>query len=304
MLTINHDFESRTYKSIFQTIDFFPKKSVTGIRLYQFTDVHYSSNDRVCPSHRQWCDEITLVYGGKGETIINDQAFPLLQNSIHLCFKDDVHKIISSQEDPLRFFCIGYLIEPNNPLYTLSENTRQNIRTSDYPFIKNIFDLLPAFQTIRSILPQVSNTDLNSYIVDNTLNHILINIFLKFVKFKSSSKSIISMEDSIVTNIIGYLHANTDNINALQQMPNNMGYSYSYLSHLFAKKTGQTLTSYFTQLRMTEAQKSLQSGSSVTTVAQQLGYSSIHSFSRAYKAYFSCNAVQNKKSSDKDGKRK
>lgn len=110
------------------------------------------------------------------------------------------------------------------------------------------------------------------------------------------------MKDNLVMNIIGYLHAHINNINALGQISDNMGYSYSYLSHLFSQKTGQTLTGYFTRLRMEEAQKALQSGSSVTTVALQLGYSSIHSFSRAYKAYFSDNAIQNKKSKDKNGK--
>lgn len=304
MSTISYNQDSRTYQSFFQMEDYFPQKSETSIRLYMFSDVHYICSNRVSSSHRQWCDEITPVYSGNGKTIHNGKEFPLVQNSIHLCFKDDVHQIISSQENPLRFFCIGYLIDPDSPLYSLSENLRQDMRITDYPFIKNVFDLLPDFQTIRSILPQVSETKLNPYIIDNTLNNILINIFLKFVKLESSSKNAVSMKDSLVMNIIGYLHANIDNINALQQISNDMGYSYSYLSHLFAQKTGQTLTSYFTQLRMTEAQKSLQSGSSVTTVAQQLGYSSIHSFSRAYKAYFSCNAVQNKKSSDKDGKRK
>lgn len=68
-----------------------------------FADVHHNSIDRVSPSHRQWCDEITLVYSGNGKTIHNGKEFPLIQNSIHLCFKDDVHQIISSKQNPLHF---------------------------------------------------------------------------------------------------------------------------------------------------------------------------------------------------------
>lgn len=302
MPTISYSESSRTYQSFFQMEESFPKKSDTNIRLYMFADVHHNSIDRVSPSHRQWCDEITLIYSGNGKTIHNGKEFPLIQNSIHLCFKDDVHQIISSKQDPLHFFGIGYLIEADSPLYALTENLRQDVQTSDYPFIKNVFDLLPAFQMIRDILPCPSENSLNSYIVDNTVNHILINIFLKFLKIETPSKSAVSMKDNLVMNIIGYLHAHINNINALGQISDDMGYSYSYLSHLFSQKTGQTLTGYFTRLRMEEAQKALQSGSSVTTVALQLGYSSIHSFSRAYKAYFSDNAIQNKKGKDENGK--
>ena len=67
-------------------------------------------------------------------------------------------------------------------------------------------------------------------------------------------------------------------------MPEDTGYSYLYLSHFFSQKMGKSLKSFFTVLRMNTATELLRK-KRVTEVAEILGYSSIHSFSRAYKQF-------------------
>ena len=71
-------------------------------------------------------------------------------------------------------------------------------------------------------------------------------------------------------------------MNALQTLPEDMGYSYSYLSHIFSARMGQSLKEFFAALRASEATELLKK-KSVTEVSAIMGYSSIHAFTRAYR---------------------
>ena len=82
---------------------------------------------------------------------------------------------------------------------------------------------------------------------------------------------------------MSYLKNNVYQINALSRLSEDTGYSYSYLSHLFSQKMGQTLKGFFASIRMNAADKLL-AEKTVSEVSELLGYSSVHAFSRAYKA--------------------
>ncbi len=63
-------------------------------------------------------------------------------------------------------------------------------------------------------------------------------------------------------------------------------YNYRYLGRVFSRVTGKSLRAYYAECRMREAERLLADGYSVTETAEALSYSSIHSFSRSYKAHY------------------
>lgn len=71
----------------------------------------------------------------------------------------------------------------------------------------------------------------------------------------------------------------------IEDIEKEFSYSYRHMSQLFKKEFGISLMAYRHQKRMEHAKRLLRT-ESVATVAAAVGFGSIYSFSRAFKAYF------------------
>ncbi len=287
--------EQKYYLAVFKSKNIMDLSCKNKLRLFQFADVHCKTSNDSNSSHRQWCDEITFVYSGQGEIISEDTRYPIKSGQIHLCFAEDMHQIIPSKTSPLRFFCIGFSLDKKNPLYPLYIAAKEEIRANKNAVISGKTDLLPAFQLILSAIYSEEDIESNKAIITNTLNYIFASVFKSFLKSESQGpKTNISMKGSLVYYIVSYLKNNIYNIDALSSLSEDTGYSYSYLSHLFSEKMGQSLKEFFAGLRM-DAATELLSEKSVTEVSDLLGYSSVHAFTRAYKAVYNISPSQVRK---------
>ena len=75
-------------------------------------------------------------------------------------------------------------------------------------------------------------------------------------------------------------------IKDLREIAQMMGYSYSYVSHIFREEVGISLQAYYTNKKIKRAMHMLaKNRHSVTRVAEMLQYQSIHSFSKAFKRF-------------------
>ena len=285
MKTILTPNQQKFYYAAFTDENIYKYASFNGVEIFQLADVHSKATTETKPVHKQWCDEITFVYGGKGTICQNDNEFPISKGQIHICFENDMHRVISSNESPLKFYCIGYKLEESNPLYQLSNNVREKLSDLS-PVINDKYNIRTAFQTLFSLMYTETRDRVTEHIITNTLNYILSSIFMSYLNMGQTDIKDISSKEGLVFYIISYLRSNIYDINALKNLPDEVGYSYSYLSHIFSKKMGQSLREFFNELRMTVANELL-CEKSVTEVSDILGYSSIHAFSKAYKNYYS-----------------
>ena len=92
-------------------------------------------------------------------------------------------------------------------------------------------------------------------------------------------------DDRLVAGIIQYLDAHLGEVDRLSRLSEEFGYSYTYLSEKFSGATGRTLKAYYDARLFERARARLMSGMRVTTVAELMGYRSIHSFSSAFKKH-------------------
>lgn len=79
----------------------------------------------------------------------------------------------------------------------------------------------------------------------------------------------------------------------LSDLEEQYAYSRYALERQFRKRYGISIIAYRNQKRMEQAKKLLQT-ESVTAVAEQLGFGSIHAFSRAYKKHFGISPINTK----------
>ncbi len=86
--------EQRYYLSVFKSNSILDLNCNNQIRLFQIADVHCKTLNESNSAHRQWCDEITLVYSGEGEIVTNDRKYLVKSGYVHLCFNNDIHQII------------------------------------------------------------------------------------------------------------------------------------------------------------------------------------------------------------------
>lgn len=86
--------------------------------------------------------------------------------------------------------------------------------------------------------------------------------------------------------IMHYIDTHIYEMNALSELSELYGYNYCHLSYVFKKKTGNTIMSYYRNCRLTEAKKLLDQKISVAKVAEKLKYSSMYSFSKAFKKHW------------------
>ena len=275
--------EQQYYLYVFNLKNIIDLCTPNGIKLYQFADVHYKTSSDSNTEHHQNCDEITFVYSGEGEIITNGKKHSVKSGDVHICFKNDRHQIVPSKTSPLKFYCIGYIPEESNPLIILRNKVQEKIISNDNSVISGRIDLQKAFVSILSTLNDYMAEPYESAVTVNTLNYILSSVLNEFANTPKNSGEQPTMTDNLIYYVTSFLKNNVYKIDALSRLSENTGYSYSYLSHIFSQKMGQSLKDFFTTIRMNTASELLKE-KSVTKVAEIMGYSSVQAFTRAYKS--------------------
>jgi AraC-like DNA-binding protein len=97
----------------------------------------------------------------------------------------------------------------------------------------------------------------------------------------------VSRPEEFCYRIMNYIDTHVYTTSSLSDVAEALHYNYSYISDLFKKTTGETLSSYFRRRRLDAARLLLLEGKlSVTQISELLNFSSIYTFSRSYKDYF------------------
>ena len=98
----------------------------------------------------------------------------------------------------------------------------------------------------------------------------------------------VSGADILCQNIMSYIDAHIYSITSLSEVAERFKYNYSYLSNLFKRTTGNTLSEYYRGRRLDMARSLIEEGKrTVGEISEMLGYSTPFAFSAAFKKRFS-----------------
>ena len=242
------------------------------------------AKDTIIPLHQQNYFEITYVVSGKGISYTNDTPTEISKNDCFFSFPNETHKIISDEQDPLRFIFLAFYAKQKTQGNTLINYITQTCQASgnrNY-HIENLHPLC------LSILQELRDEDVYSErSIALLLEQILIECSRKISKKTKSTPQTAPTDAAILTHdIITYIDKNILKIKKISDLEDVFFYNVNNLSKHFHAQMGITLNTYFISKKMEAALKMLQAGESVTEVSDKLQYSSIHAFSRAYKNYF------------------
>ncbi len=241
--------------------------------------------------HRNWF-ELTYIIEGKGQIITNRTPSPIKSGEIYLSFPGDIHAISTDIENPVKFEFLSFWPDDPDLLWQFekimrfySDPTRRIFSDND---VKNL---------MGNVLSEAILSDEHSpQILRHALSQTVLYIVRNFSGDKKNAKLTVDSSRELCYQIMNYISTHIYTMDGLTAVSEHLGYSYSYLSDVFHKTTGDTLINYYTQRRLDAAAMLIREGHlSMGEIAELLRYSSIYSFSRSFKNRFGISPTEFKK---------
>ena len=124
-------------------------------------------------------------------------------------------------------------------------------------------------------------TEILSLIFEQIIYYLLQNFDAEKLTDKENS---ITSHDELCFQIMNYIDTHIYSIKTLSELSDKFSYNYSYLSDIFKKNTGNTIVNYYQARRLETAKLMMnENKGKIIQIAEMLNYSSLYSFSKAFK---------------------
>lgn len=235
-------------------------------------------------THLNWF-ELTCVTDGEGEIYGGDTCVAVKKGDIFLSFPCEAHTIYSSAENPLAFDYFAFSVQDSNYNESL-----ERIMAVYSPAEKRVFksyrirDLLDG-----SISGVLDGGEFQADYLMSSFSLIVIEL-IRIFKVKNGVAIIggnIDEPEKLCKMLRHYIDTHLFSIGSLSELASLCGYNYSYLSFLFKKITGVTISDYYKAKRFESAKLMINENKlKISEISNLLGYSSVYAFSKAFKDEF------------------
>jgi len=254
---------------------------LTNFRIRQIGELCCEGGYQIDP-HIQVCDEISIVLSGSGTFFCAEQEYTVKKGDIIINPIGTYHKICANEMHSLRFFYLGFNFrtkpteEPYLTIENLFRTAKQHKATA--PSDINVY--------LLAVLNEFYNKKLGFTAMANAYIEQIILMTCRAFLDPPSKKYLpnLSNRENAAYSVIRYIDQNALTITNIKAVAAELGYSYTYLSHMFRKKTGVTLQEYIAFRRMEWAKQMLsEQGMSIVQVSETLRYETPQSFARAFR---------------------
>ncbi len=245
----------------------------------------FCKSDTIIDSHiHRDLYELTIVTNGKATILTNDVPTDVEKGDIYLSYPGDVHKIVSDQEEPLKYDFFAFNLN-NADFRTAFETIAQDY---SLPNTRLFHDDRIQYLIGNAITELDSNDCYQSELLDSIFRQIIIYVIRGFQSIKPKKNNAnTSPGELLCQRLMNYIDTHIYSLKNLAELCSMFDYSYGYLSAIYKKTTSNTLSSYFHQKRLDTAKLLLlEQNISVTEISELLNYTSVYSFSKAFKEYY------------------
>lgn len=249
--------------------------------LYQLGRIHCNRHT-VIPVHTQLnFIELTIATDGKATVYTNGKAVQMQAGDIYVSFAGDFHSISSDSKEPLKYDFITFQ-STDSLVCTELDRIIADHHDASARIIHNSLIGKLVSEAINEISVGDAFTD---RVMTALLDRIIVGVIRTFnSKNGERIQSSIGEEELLCLKLMNYVDNHIYTINNLRELVSITNYTYNYMSNLFKKVTGDTLLNYYRNRRFEAATLLLKSGQfTISQIAQMLNYSSIYSFSLAFK---------------------
>ncbi len=260
-----------------------------GIRLYQIGE---TCLEKGClwPPHRQWCYEISYIVSGEGTFGTNDRLYPVRPNDVYLNGRSETHTILADRGSRLRYLFLGFDIPETSDC------------ASDYADILRFFDTIdtPCRADVCGVGELLRRLTQEFYwkqpcfeeIVAASLRLLILRVYrngLGGTEPSGFAPDASRPYGAVIYTVCRCIDDQIDSLTSVGDIAQRLGYSTSYLSHVFREKTGETLQACLRRKKMERAVFLMRNaGYSPSQAAERLGYQSLQAFSKAFRSVYGC----------------
>lgn len=260
-----------------------------AIHLENFTLCHAGKSvahgEIYVPFHKHSCYyELTVVLSGKGVSYTSGIATPVKQGDIYVSFPYENHQIDSDPADFLSYCFICFDVK--SPKYA---SKLKSLWFDHVPPENRIIKAHNEPMLIQSILDELANERGKYFeeLLDNILEQITLFLLRGMSDRLPASLSGTPTDKELCKHVSHYIDTHLFTMKKLPECAKALSYNYSYLSTVFKKTTGITLSDYYKEKKLEMAKFLIvENESSISEIAERLGYSGISAFSKAFSAKF------------------
>ena len=231
-------------------------------------------------AHLNWF-ELTVATDGEGSVFTNGKQVQIQHGDIFLSFPGDIHGITSDPESPLKYdFYAFYPLAPDL-IDALEEIMRERTNADQRILRDDRIEFL-----LGNALAEINQPgEFSERLLSAIFQQILLYVIGDFHSMQApSTRKAVGEREELCYQMMNYIDTHIYSIKSLGELADIFCYNYSYLSDLFHKVTKESLKSYYQNRRLKVAKKLFQDNSlSISQIAELLHYSSIYTFSRAFK---------------------
>lgn len=267
----------------YETVDYVPNRSVL---LYD------NNEDEEYPLHWHNAIEIIMPLTNGFEAVCAGKNYKLSERDILIIPGGTLHNLKAQSGRRIIFLCDNNSLAANPALSELySVLSEPVLINSDYDkeFLKSLNHILEEIYVLYSNYTDI--TEVYIYIKLVTLLARIKEYQLNEIKYDDGGKYVDKFNL-----ILKYIEQNYANDITLEKLADIAGYSPYHFSRIFKKYSNMTFINFLNRRRIKAAELLLlESGSSITDVAMQVGFASLTTFNRVFKSINGCTPSEYKK---------
>ncbi len=232
-------------------------------------------------THQDWF-ELTVVTGGSGTVITNGERSAVRSGDIYFSFPCDIHEIRADSGVELDYDFFAFSVDDRELLSELEcimqgyhSGHRRTIRDEKISTLMG--NAISEFS--GAVLP-------HSHLVVTNIFSLIISYLIRDFNDIARTSTEVSEAKILCYQLMNYIDTHIYEVDCLASIAPKFNYNYRYLSGLFKRTTGKTLSEYLRGRRLETAKVLvLENEKKISEIAEMFGYTP-YSFSKAFKEKF------------------
>ncbi len=226
--------------------------------------------------------EISIVTAGEGYIMTDEGELRVRSGDIHLSLPREHHDIRTADGEKLEYDFLAFSL--NSKYLSELSDIAVAIRQGK---CSRLFRDERISYLVALAISEISSADIHSA---DMISSILMQVIIYIIRNMTGTSRLtanVNGAEMLCQNVMSYIDSHIYSISSLKEVSDRFGYNYSYLSDLFSKTTGNTVSEYYRSRRLDTAKALLDEGKKpVSEISELLGYSTPFAFSAAFKKHF------------------
>lgn len=227
--------------------------------------------------------ELTAVSSGSGFISANNLTVPVSAGDVFVSFPYDTHRIKAGKEG-MNYNFFAFYLKDSELMTDMEKIMLRHTNTED-----RIIRSERASSLLESAIIETGKERPHQ---EKYLEALFLQLIIQIIRTfnrKGEPLTAPGKNQELCYQIMDYINSHIFSLTSLsEELPRQLSYDYTYLSKIFTKTTSQSISEYYRFQRLEVARALIHENRlKLSEIAEKLRYSSIYSFSKAFKSQYS-----------------